>query len=180
MLIESMNDRECRELLARKNVARLACSLNNQPYVVPINVDYHGRALYGFSMLGQKIEWMRANPLVCVEVDELTLRRSWETIILFGVYEELTDIPANTDARNIAQRLFQRHPAWWEPATVPLNGHELRSPILFRILINRMTGRRARPEREEEFRPSAEASHSSRARWLGSVVRWLRNRQDPH
>jgi nitroimidazol reductase NimA-like FMN-containing flavoprotein (pyridoxamine 5'-phosphate oxidase superfamily) len=177
MIIESMNDRECRELLARKNVARLACSLNNQPYVVPINVDYFERALYGFSMLGQKIEWMRANPLVCVEVDDLTLRRSWETIVLFGVYEELTNIPEYADARAIAQKLFERHPAWWEPATVPLTGREPRSPILFRILINRMTGRRARPEREEEFRPSAVALHSSRARWLGRVVQWFRNRQ---
>ena len=175
MLIESMNDRECRELLARKNVARLACSRDNQPYVVPINVDYYDRALYVFSMLGQKIEWMRANPLVCVEVDEVTVRRSWETVILFGAYEELTDIPEYVDARRIAQSLFQRHPAWWEPASVPLAGHQPQAPILFRIVIRRMTGRRARPEAGEAANLSTSVARSP-ATWLTRVVHWFTNR----
>jgi nitroimidazol reductase NimA-like FMN-containing flavoprotein (pyridoxamine 5'-phosphate oxidase superfamily) len=149
VVIDPLSDRGCRELLARANVARLACSFNNQPYIVPVHVDYHDGFLYGFSMLGQKIEWMRANPLVCVEVDELSSRHDWESVVVFGYYEELADTPEYVDARNEAQSLFQRHPVWWEPATVPLAGRQPRSPILFRILINRMSGRRARADAPE-------------------------------
>ena len=149
MVIERMNDRESRELLARTNVARLGCSLNNQPYVVPIHVDYYDGFLYGFSTLGQKIDWMRANPLVCVEVDELTSRRDWKSVVVFGIYEELTEEPEHAHARHDAQSLFQRHPVWWEPATVPIAGQQPRSPVLFRVLIQSLSGRRARSEDEE-------------------------------
>ena len=36
--------------------------------ISPDDNDY----LYSFSTVGQKIEWMRANPNVCVETDEVT------------------------------------------------------------------------------------------------------------
>jgi hypothetical protein len=51
MLIDQMSDRECRELLARTNLGRLACSFHDQPYVVPIHVDYFDGFLYCFSPL---------------------------------------------------------------------------------------------------------------------------------
>ena len=79
MVIEEMTDRECRAILAGTNLARLACALNNQPYIVPIHVDFYDAFLYGFAMLGQKIEWMRQNPLVCLEFDEITARNQWGT-----------------------------------------------------------------------------------------------------
>jgi nitroimidazol reductase NimA-like FMN-containing flavoprotein (pyridoxamine 5'-phosphate oxidase superfamily) len=174
MLIDHMSARQCHELLARTNVARLACAFNNQPYVVPIHVDYHSEFLYGFSMLGQKIEWMRANPLVCVEVDEVTSRRCWESVIVFGQYEELTDTPEHAAVRRDAEILFQRHPNWWQPATVPLGGHPPRPPILFRILISRMSGRRARPEDEERASMSAAPPTTGIGSWFRSIMRYPR------
>ena len=64
MLIHEMAEVECRSALERANISRLGCALDNQPYVVPINVAFDGHFLYGFTTLGQKIEWMRSNPLV--------------------------------------------------------------------------------------------------------------------
>lgn len=46
----------------------------------------------------------------------------------------------------VAETLFQRHPGWWVPASVPLGAHEQRTPIVFRIQISRMTGRRVAPD----------------------------------
>jgi hypothetical protein len=70
-------------------------------------------------------------------------------LVVFGQYEELPDTPGNAYARSVAEHLFQRHPVWWEPASVPLAGHPRRSPILFRILINRVSGRQAKPDPPE-------------------------------
>lgn len=176
MVIEQMTVWECRELLARTHLARLACALDNQPYIVPIDVDYYDGFLYGLSMEGQKIDWMRSNPLVCVAIDELTTRRQWESVIVFGRYDELAPNAAHANARSIAERLFQRHPVWWEPATVPLAGRDAREPILFRILVNRMTGRRARLDLHEATHDASEASQSRRARWLSALSRWLGSR----
>ena len=64
MVIHEMTEQECRAMLAGINVARLACARDNQPYIVPIRVDLDGEFLYGYATLGQKIEWMRENPLV--------------------------------------------------------------------------------------------------------------------
>ena len=63
--------------------------------------------------------------------------------------KELPDTPENAYARSLAERLFQRRPMWWEPATVPIVDHPPRNPILFRILVKRMSGRQAKPERQE-------------------------------
>jgi len=145
MVVQEMAEGECRSMLARTNVARLACSLANQPYIVPIRVDLEGDFLYGYATLGQKIEWMRQNPLVCLEIDELISHSNWSSVLVFGLYEELPPTSAFAAARNVAERLFQRHPMWWEPASVPLAAHEQRTRIVFRIQIRRLTGRRATP-----------------------------------
>ena len=145
MVIEEMTDRECRAMLSRTNLARLACALSNQPYIVPVHVEFDDAFLYSFATLGQKIEWMRQNPLVCLEIDELTTDRQWASVVIFGVYEELPDTPEYEYPRRIAEGLFQRRPGWWEPASVPLAGHKQSGRVVFRILISRMSGRRAGP-----------------------------------
>ncbi len=86
MVIQEMTARECRAKLTGRNVARLACAWNNQPYVVPIHVDFEADYFYSYAMLGQKIEWMRQNPLVCLEIDALISHDQWETILVFGQY----------------------------------------------------------------------------------------------
>ncbi len=93
MLIQAMTVEECWAMLARNNIARLACARDNQPYIVPLRVDLDGQFLYGYTALGRKIEWMRTNPLVCLECEEVTTDRVWASLIVFGHYEELPHIP---------------------------------------------------------------------------------------
>ncbi len=54
MLIEEISEKECRDLLANATVARLGCSLDNQPYVVPVVMTYEADYIYFFSTLGKK------------------------------------------------------------------------------------------------------------------------------
>jgi uncharacterized protein len=81
------------DLLTRTQLCRLACTHEGQPYVVPIYCAYHNNYLYGFSRLGQKIVWMRTNPRVCVEADEVASPRHWMTVIVLGEYEEIPHTP---------------------------------------------------------------------------------------
>jgi uncharacterized protein len=101
MVIREMSWEECVRVLAGASVARLACSHKNQPYVVPVYLafDEASRALYGFTTPGQKVEWMRANPLVCVEVDEIAAYDQWVSVITTGRYEELPGPRGSVDAR---------------------------------------------------------------------------------
>jgi nitroimidazol reductase NimA-like FMN-containing flavoprotein (pyridoxamine 5'-phosphate oxidase superfamily) len=115
---------------------------------VPVYFAYEDNALYSFGTLGQKIEWMRANPLVCIEVDEIVDQQQWESVIVFGRYEELPDTSEWQGARAVAYQLLQKSPMWWEPAYVQsIHGGTPRPlvPIVYRIHIARITGRRATP-----------------------------------
>ncbi len=151
MLVREMTVDECRAVLAGMRVGRLACALANQPYVVPFHFAYDHKAhidslathLYAFSMLGQKIEWMRANPLVCVEVDDIKRQDDWASVIIFGRYEELPDTPQFEAVRAYAHGMLSRHAMWWQPvyaATEHRKEAQDIQPIYFRIRIETMTG----------------------------------------
>src|SRR5215469_5897073 len=88
MLIREMNAQECRNLLARLSMGRLACAKDDQPYVVPIFFAYEPDRLCGVSTVGQKLEWIRDNTLVCVEADEVLAHNHWESVVVLGRYEE--------------------------------------------------------------------------------------------
>ena len=148
VFIHDMTDSECREALRRATVGRLACAKDNQPYVVPISFMIDGDHLYAFATLGQKIEWMRTNPRVCLEIDERIARERWQSVVVFGTYEELPDVPKFAAARTKAQELLQKHAMWWQPACVCDDERDTPhsdEPIAFRINITRMTGHRATP-----------------------------------
>jgi nitroimidazol reductase NimA-like FMN-containing flavoprotein (pyridoxamine 5'-phosphate oxidase superfamily) len=162
VFIHEMSTVECNEILERTNVGRLACAHDNQPYVVPINFAFDGCYFYGFTTLGQKVEWMRSNPLVCLEVDETTNESQWTSIVALGRYEELLDEPEYEQARTRAHSFLQKRATWWEPAYISKEHqdqpHSL-TPIFYRIRVNQITGHRANTdEREAE---TAAADHSS-------------------
>lgn len=154
MFIHEMTVSECREALERTHVGRLACARDKQPYIVPMNFATDGDYLYlyGFTTLGQKIEWMRSNPLVCFEIDNVVNHNHWMSVIVFGRYEELPDTEEFEMARKHAYSHLQKRVMWWEPAYISQEHrdqpHSL-TPIFFRIKIGRMTGHRADPDGSE-------------------------------
>ncbi len=146
MYIHEMTADECRAALEKTNVGRLACARDNQPYLVPINFAFDGTYLYGFTTLGQKIEWMRSNPLVCFEIDEVVGHNEWMSIIVFGRYEELPDQPEFQNRLLRAHSFLQKRIMWWEPAYISQEHrdqpHSL-TPIFYRIHVEKMTGHRS-------------------------------------
>jgi nitroimidazol reductase NimA-like FMN-containing flavoprotein (pyridoxamine 5'-phosphate oxidase superfamily) len=146
MLIHEMNDEECRQQLKRLEFGRLACAHGNQPYIVPIYFAYEPNYLYGFTTLGRKVEWMRSNPLVCVEVDEVVSHRHWSSVVVLGRYEELSDTPEYRELRLLAQLRLEKRALWWQTAYV--SSQVRREPhsaneVFYRIHIEEITGRRA-------------------------------------
>ena len=175
MFIHEMTDAECRSALQKASVGRLACLRDNQPYVVPISFAFDGKYLYGFTTVGQKIEWMRANPQVCLEIDELIGQNQWTSVIVFGRYEELPDEPQYEAARIKAHQLLRRRVMWWEPAYMSdahRDGSHSIVPVFYRIQIDRMTGHRATPDMVEV--PAQGATHLiGRESWVDSIRRHI-------
>jgi nitroimidazol reductase NimA-like FMN-containing flavoprotein (pyridoxamine 5'-phosphate oxidase superfamily) len=171
MVIQEMTTSECFSALARARLGRLACTRENQPYVVPISFVYEEPYLYCFTTPGLKVEWMRSNPLVCVELDAVEDTEHWTSIIIFGEYEELPGSPEGDQAqlhrreparlishptwtnaaeqeRLHAHELLQRHSEWWDIGCASCtlrNPKGPMTPVFYRIRIKRITGRRATP-----------------------------------
>jgi uncharacterized protein len=148
MFIRDLTTTECHEVLKRAAIGRLGCARDNQPYVVPVHIYFDGDHLYSFATLGQKIAWMRENPRVCVQVDEITDRFHWSTVVVFGEYEELLHMPSHEDARRRAHDLFQTVPEWWQPASSNVGPPAVRMAMVYRIRIETVSGRLA--ERREQ------------------------------
>jgi len=145
MLIQELTPAECADILQRTNLGRLACCKDEQPYVVPVHFSFDADrgCVYSFSTVGQKVLWMRANPLVCLEVEDVTDKNHWQTVVVFGSYAEIHRSPEESDARGRAEALFQQRPEWWLPAAAKLSSREHPDVVIYRINVDRVTGRRA-------------------------------------
>ena len=147
MVIQSLSELECINVLTAARFGRLACSNNGQPYVVPIYFAYAENHLYVFSMPGKKIEWMRANPLVSVLVEERQQGREWKSVVVDGRYEELPDRIGFKVQRDHAWSLLSKHVDWWEPGAlkpVPAPVADQPDYVFFRIVVDQLSGREAR------------------------------------
>jgi nitroimidazol reductase NimA-like FMN-containing flavoprotein (pyridoxamine 5'-phosphate oxidase superfamily) len=137
-----MTDKDIKETLTRNSIGRLGCSHEDQPYVLPISFVYDHDCLFCFAIEGQKIDWMRTNPKVCVEIDEISDRFHWASVVLLGHYRELPNLPKFADEIKFARTVLASRSLWWEPAlsfrSTKIN--ERPTPIFYTIKIASMTG----------------------------------------
>ena len=145
MRIIAMSQQECKELLKRVSIGRLGCSLDDQPYVVPVAFSYETDCIYMFSTVGKKIEWMRKNPKVCLQADEIGNRSNWLSVIVTGTYLELRE-PQYTAQLEHALEQLEQYSEWWRN---PLAQRREQTSdlsietVFFRIDIGSMSGLRA-------------------------------------
>lgn len=147
MQIRTLSTLECTSLLTTTRLARIACTKDGRPYVVPIHFAYADNHLYAFSMPGKKIDWMRANPLVSVVVEEPGQAREWKSVVVDGRFEELPDRIGHKVERDHAWALLSKYANWWEPGALkpvmpPVSDHS--DHLFYRIIIDSVSGREAR------------------------------------
>ena len=145
MEINEMTAEECSTFLAHASLGQLGCSFEDQPYVVPINFAVESGYLYAFSTVGQKVKWMRANPKVCVQMDEIRTRSEWVSIVVNGEYQELPEPHYKAERQHAISLLAKQH-QWWLNA---LGERQMKAgersiyPLFFRIRIKSISGLRA-------------------------------------
>lgn len=145
-MIGFMNRHQIDHLLQSELVAHLGCSVDNNVYVVPITYVYDNNCIYGHTVAGMKIDMMRANPRVCVEVDHVDDLAHWQSVIALGNFEELN----GENAEEALQKLVNRvHPFPASETAVPRHGldraHAPINPhievVVYKISITEVTGK---------------------------------------
>jgi nitroimidazol reductase NimA-like FMN-containing flavoprotein (pyridoxamine 5'-phosphate oxidase superfamily) len=139
-MIVKLDAAEIDELLRAHVVGRIGCHANGLTYVVPVIYAYDGEGFYAYSVEGQKIRMMRANPRVCFEVDEYDGRGSWRSAIVQGTYEELEGSDVERALALLTERFAERAATSEAERRRRGNG----AAVAFRIRLDEVTGRAVR------------------------------------
>ena len=139
------NDR-IEKVIKENLIGRLGCCGNSKAFILPVSYAYDGKNIYVHSPEGLKISIMRENPNVCFQVDTMKDMADWESVLMWGTFEELTSEKDRSDA---LQKLMNRKLPLIASETVKLSPEwpfqtKNNSPttgIFFRINIDEKTGR---------------------------------------
>lgn len=152
-MIGNLSEQDCLQLLSKNYLGRLACSDSDVPYITPISYVYNEGHIIAHSVIGKKIRIMRKNPHVCFLVDDIETYNNWRTVIIRGTYEEITGEMEQYHAMQVFVNKTM-HLKISETAVPPeLSEERVRPraegyiiPVVYRIVINEMTGRFERTE----------------------------------
>lgn len=145
-MLGKLNDTQIRNVLSSQVLGRLACTDGLRPYIVPVTYCYDGEYIYGQTCEGVKLNMLRKNPKVCFEADMMTDMTNWQSVLVFGEFEELK----NEEAEKAREILFSRVFSLMTSST--LHGHEHADtgnvddsnrikPVMYRIVIRELSGR---------------------------------------
>ncbi len=141
-----LSNTEINNILSSQAVGRIAGAADNKPYIVPVTYRFDGKYIYGQTNEGMKLELFRKNPTVCFEVDTMTDMRNWQSVVVFGKFEELAGEEASVAERILFGRIF----SLMTKSTIHSQGHEVTSEVcdktrmkqvIYRIHIDKITGR---------------------------------------
>jgi nitroimidazol reductase NimA-like FMN-containing flavoprotein (pyridoxamine 5'-phosphate oxidase superfamily) len=131
-----LSERECRELLARNHVGRIAYQIKGYVNIVPLGYVYHGDWLACRTQEGSKVSVLRQSPYVAFEVDEVEGLFDWKSVVVQGSwYEE--DRPTSGREETLAAIRAVAPEVLTADDPTPFRD------ILFRIHIREITGRAA-------------------------------------
>ena len=141
-----LNHGEIEEVLRHQIIGRIGCHADGITYIVPISYAYDGENIFAHTHEGMKISMMRKNPNICFEVDMLQNMANWQSVICWGIFEELLD---PEERRNALERLHERVLPSVASATTKLSSEWPFSPkdlnsiqgIVFRIRLDKKTGK---------------------------------------
>lgn len=144
-MLGTLNQEEIKAVLEQQMLGRIACRDGNELYIVPVNYVFVKDAVICHSFEGKKLEFMRRNPEVCFEVEDMTDHRNWSCVVAQGFFEELTDHKLIESVRPRLQELSLKRKASLTaapPAEQPsLDYKPHGTSVYYRIRFTRLSGR---------------------------------------
>jgi nitroimidazol reductase NimA-like FMN-containing flavoprotein (pyridoxamine 5'-phosphate oxidase superfamily) len=145
-MIGELTKDQIENILQSQAHCRIACTDGLMPYLVPVSYAYDGKYIYCQSKEGKKLTILRKNPNVCVQVETMSSMNNWQSVIVYGTFEELE----NEDAIKARKFLFSNVLTLMTSAAIHSfqhnNVNEIKDDnrikdIMFRVKINEVTGR---------------------------------------
>jgi Predicted flavin-nucleotide-binding protein len=140
--VVDLDQKEIDELLSQVRFGHLAMCRDHKPYVVPIHFAYDKPWIFFYTTEGLKTEIIDTNPIVCLQVEDISDATNWHSVIVSGTAERLGDEGEVESAVKTLQTVNPRLvPAW----SIRWFDEWIRSNVeaVYRIHVESTTGRRA-------------------------------------
>lgn len=137
----------CDELLHAQALGHLGVHAAGRTYVVPIAYAWDGDTVVVHSLEGRKIDAMRRDPRVCLQVERIETPERWQSVVVQGTFEELSGAAAARALARCVERLLpppdpDGPPRPADPFVPP---HLSDRVVMFRIRPEEVTGRYMEP-----------------------------------
>jgi nitroimidazol reductase NimA-like FMN-containing flavoprotein (pyridoxamine 5'-phosphate oxidase superfamily) len=145
-MIGDLNAAQIENIIQSQSICRLGCIDNNKPYIIPISYYYDGSFIYCQSEEGKKITAMRKNANVCIQIDIVNSINNYQSVIVFGEFEELENWEAEKARKEMFEKIYslltqsRTHPFEHE-SNHALDDKQRSKKIMFRIRIQEKFGR---------------------------------------
>lgn len=144
-----LNDSEAIKLLSNNYIGHLGYLSNSYPHVVPITYYYDiaTNTIISYSSEGHKIDAMRQNSLVTLCVDKIISVADWESVLVYGTFEELSGIDAKHMLREFSDGVKSIYNSAGEENAKFISEFSARikkekGPLVFRINVNAIAGKK--------------------------------------
>ncbi len=139
---------EIKNIIKRAKVCRLALSVDDQPYIVPMSFGYEDNTLYFHcAKQGKKIDMIKQNNRVCFEIDidhEVVLNleetskstMKYKSVIGLGKAFILEDKEEIIKALNMVMRHYTHDETFHRDYEKTIN-----AVLTFKVVISEMTGK---------------------------------------
>jgi uncharacterized protein len=118
-MLGTLTDAQIDDVLKKQAIGRLGYRDDRKCYVTPVTYAYDGKYIYGQTNEGLKLDVIRGNPYVCFEVDAIQNMANWESVMLWGHFEELE----NDTAKKAREYLYNSLLDMLTSATIHLHTH---------------------------------------------------------
>lgn len=105
-MLGQLDASEIDALLQSEVVGRLGCHAGGRTYVVPVAYVFADGMIVAHTAEGMKLQMMRENPHVCFEVDRVDDLRHWQSVIVWGRFEELKGLAADHAIAQLLGRIL--------------------------------------------------------------------------
>lgn len=142
-MLNDLTSEEIDHMLTNQFFGRIGCAAEGRVLIVPVGYYYDGRFIYGLTREGTKTSFLRQNPAVCFEIDEMIDLTHWRSVVIEGVFEELQGYDLDDALYLLKNRkipVFTNERMGYPGVAVPVD-REVVYPIVYRIHINSKTGR---------------------------------------
>lgn len=138
--VEEMDDKDSKKLLQRVGYGHLGLASDTNPYVVPIHYAYDEPHVYIFTTDGKKTGIIENNPKICLQVEEVTDEKNWQSVIVTGDAVKLTN---SEEIKRAMDLILATNPKLTPALSIRWMDQWIRSnvDVVYRITPTMITGR---------------------------------------